>query len=111
MFVGHDIFHPVKHGAVLYFHGKLHKIADQTKAYELAENEAVVKPWIFYETGDTVVEYGPNPYLALYYISAGSREKLDEITGYFFDEMSMTDSDGQEITYRNQMPDYFITEE
>ena len=79
MFAGHDVFHPVKHGAVLYFHGKLHKIADQTKAYELAENEAVVKPWIFYETGDTVVEYGPNPYLALYYISAGSREKLDEI--------------------------------
>ena len=38
MFVGHDIFHPVKHGAVLYFHGKLHNIADQTKAYELAEN-------------------------------------------------------------------------
>ena len=39
------------------------------------------------------------------------REKLDEITGYFFDEMSMTDPDGQEITYRNQIPDYFITEE
>lgn len=87
------------------------KIADQTKAYELAGNEAVAKPWIFYKTGEAVVEYGPNPYLALYYIGAESREKLDEITGYFFDEMSMTDPDGQEITYRNQIPDYFITEE
>ncbi len=27
-----------------------------------------------------MVEYGPNPYLALYYIGAESREKLDEIT-------------------------------
>ena len=108
---GHDVFHPLHHGAVVYFHGKLRKIADQTKAYELAGNEAVAKPWIFYKTGEAVVEYGPNPYLALYYIGAESREKLDEITGYFFDEMSMTDPDGQEITYRNQIPDYFITEE
>ena len=111
MFAGHDVFHPLHHGAVVYFHGKLRKIADQTKAYELAGNEAVAKPWIFYKTGEAVVEYGPNPYLALYYIGAESREKLDEITGYFFDEMSMTDPDGQEITYRNQIPDYFITEE
>lgn len=111
MFAGHDVFHPMHHGAVVYFHGKLRKIADQTKAYELAGNEAVAKPWIFYKTGEAVVEYGPNPYLALYYIGAESREKLDEITGYFFDEMSMTDPDGREITYRNQIPDYFITEE
>ena len=40
-----------------------------------------------------------------------SREKLDEVTEYFFDKMSMTDPDGQEIAYRNQIPDYFITEE
>lgn len=111
MFARHDVFHPLHYGAVVYFHGKLRKIADQTKAYELAGNEAVAKPWIFYKTGEAVVEYGPNPYLALYYIGAESREKLDEITGYFFDEMSMTDPDGQEITYRNQIPDYFITEE
>lgn len=111
MFAGHDVFHPLHHGAVVYFHGKLRKIADQTKAYELAGNEAVVKPWIFYKTGETVVEYGPNPYLALYYMETESREKLDEVTGYFFDKMSMTDPDGQEIAYRNQIPDYFITEE
>ena len=111
MFAGHDVFHPLHHGAVVYFHGKLRKIADQTKAYELAGNEAVVKPWIFYKTGETVVEYGPNPYLALYYMETESREKLDEVTEYFFDKMSMTDPDGQEIAYRNQIPDYFITEE
>ena len=111
MFAGHDVFQPIRHGAVLYFHGKLLKIADQTKAVELAGNKAVVKPWIFYETGETVVEYGPNPYLALYYMEAESRERLDEITGHFFDEMSMTDPTGEEITYRNQIPDYFIAEE
>ncbi len=40
------------HGAVLYISMEnFEKIADQTKAYELAGNEAVVKPWIFYEAG------------------------------------------------------------
>ena len=52
--------------------------------------------------------YGPNPYLALYYIEAGSREELDEISRDFFDKMSMTDPDGEEIVFQNKIPKYSL---
>ena len=108
MLEAQDIRKPLVHGAVLYFHGKLKKIQEQQAAYELAEDKAVVKPWIFYETGEKVVAYGPNPYLALYYIEAGSREELDEISEYFFEKMSMTDPDGEEIVFQNKLPEYSL---
>ena len=38
--------------------------------------KAVVKPWIFYEAGEEVVAYGPNPYLALYYIEQAAEKNL-----------------------------------
>ena len=57
-----------RYGAVLYFQGRQLQIADQTAACELAKEKCVVKPWIFYKEGERVIEYGPNPYLALYYI-------------------------------------------
>lgn len=98
-----DIHKPLVHGAVLYFHGRLLKIQDQYMAYELAQEPAVIKPWIFYEDGEEVIAYGPNPYLALYYIAADSRKKLDEISESFFEKMSMTDPDGKEIVFRNQI--------
>lgn len=105
-----DIRKPLAHGAVLYFHGKLKQIEDQQAACELAGEPAVVKPWIFYETGEEVVAYGPNPYLALYYIAADSREKLDGISGYFFDKMSIKDPEGEEIVLQNKLPEYFYKE-
>ena len=103
-----DIRKPLMHGAVLYFHGRLKQIQEQQAAYELAEDKAVVKPWIFYEAGEEVVAYGPKPYLALYYIEAGSREELDEITRDFFEKMSMTDPDGEEIVFQNKIPKYSL---
>lgn len=106
MLTEQDIHKPLVHGAVLYFHGKLARIQDQHVAYELAQENAVVKPWIFYEDGEEVIAYGPNPYLALYYIASDSREKLDEISENFFQKMSMTDPEGKEIVFRNQIPDY-----
>ncbi len=108
MLEAQDIRKPLMHGAVLYFHGRLKQIQEQQAAYELAEDKAVVKPWIFYEAGEEVVAYGPNPYLALYYIEAGSREELDEITRDFFEKMSMTDPDGEEIVFQNKIPKYSL---
>lgn len=104
----HNIFSPQKNGAVVYFHGRLRQIQEQNAAFALAEKEAVVKPWIFYNTGEEVVAYGPNPYLALYYIEADGRDELDKVTKEFFDTMSMTDPDGEEIVYQNKIPDYVI---
>ena len=108
MFKTHDIHRPQKCGAVLYFHGQLKTIRDQEAAYRLSVEAAVVKPWIFYKEGEDVIAYGPNPYLALYYIEAESREELDRITEKFFEQMSVTDPEGQEIVYRNKIPDYSI---
>ena len=108
MLEAQDIRKPLMHGAVLYFHGRLKQIQEQQAAYELAEDKAVVKPWIFYEAGEEVVAYGPNPYLALYYIEAGRREELDEISRDFFEKMSMTDPDGEEIVFQNKIPKYSL---
>lgn len=108
MFKVHDIHRPQKYGAVLYFHGRLRTIREQKAAYLLSEEPAVVKPWIFYKEGEEVIAYGSNPYLALYYIEAESREALDKITEKFFAHMSVTDPEGQEIAYRNEIPDYSI---
>ena len=52
MLEAQDIRKPLMHGAVLYFHGRLKQIQEQQAAYELAEDKAVVKPWIFYEAGE-----------------------------------------------------------
>ena len=106
MFDRHDIYHPVKYGAVLYFQGRQLQIADQTAACELAKEKCVVKPWIFYKEGEHVIEYGPNPYLALYYIETENRRQLEKKTEKFFSEMSIRDPEGREVAYRNKIPEY-----
>ena len=105
MFAQHDICSPSKYGAVLYFQGRQLQIADQN-AYQLAQERCVVKPWIFYKEGENVIEYGPNPYLALYYIEVDTRGQLEKETRKFFNEMSIRDSKGQEVAYRNKIPEY-----
>ena len=82
----HDPHRPRRFGAVLYFHGRFLTVKDQSAAEKL------------------VVAYGPNPYMALYYIQADTREELDRITGEFYREMSIRDQDGQEIVYKNILP-------
>lgn len=106
MFAQHDIHIPQKYGAVLYFQGRQLQIADQKTACRLAEEKCVVKPWIFYKEGECVIEYGPNPYLALYYIETDTRGQLETETEKFFSEMSIRDPDGKEVAYRNKIPDY-----
>ena len=106
MFAKHNLHAPQKYGAVLYFQGRQLQIADQTAARRLAEEKCVVKPWIFYKEGEKVVEYGPNPYLALYYIETETRGELDRETEKFFSEMSIRDPEGKEVAYKNRIPDY-----
>lgn len=102
----HDIYKTKSHGAVLYFHGRLLTVKDQSAARSLGEEDFVAKPWIFYEDGERVVEYGPNPYMALYYIQADTREELDYVTEEFYRKMSIKDPEGKEILYKNILPDY-----
>lgn len=93
-------------GAVLYFHGKPGNIHDLSSARRLADSPGVVKPWIFYHENESVIQHGANPYVALYYIKGKNRKEIDKITQTFFDEMSVSDSKGKEILYKNQIPEY-----
>lgn len=97
---------PLRHGAVLYFQGKLLTIADLSAAENLAKHPAVLKPWIFYNEGESVIAHGPNPYVALYYTAAEDREKLDLITEEFFSKMHVRSVDGEEVLYQNKIPVY-----
>lgn len=97
---------PNRHGAVLYFQGRLLEIKDLSAAVKLASHPAVIKPWIFYREGEPVIAHGPNPYVALYYVAKESREKLDQTTQDFFDTMHIPSTDGQEVLYTNKMPMY-----
>lgn len=106
MLAQHDPRKPVCHGAVLYFQGRLLPIRDLSVPQKLASHPAVRKPWIFYHEGESVIAHGPNPYVALYYISCPSRKELDQVTEEFFTTMIIPDDDGNEVLYRNQMPVY-----
>ena len=106
MLLTHKADSPLRHGAVLYFQGRELEISDQSAAYTLSGHPAVVKPWIFYHEGEQVVEHGPNPYVALYYIAAENRMQLDQITEEFFLDMTITDTNGIEVLYQNQIPLY-----
>ena len=106
MFQTHDIHKPLRQGAVIYFQGRNLEIADQSAARELAKREGVIKDWIFYQDGEHVVEFGPNPYLALYYTAENSRKELDALTESFYREMSIRDPQGREIVYQNKIPEY-----
>lgn len=106
MLTDHDIHKPHCCGAVIYFQGRLLTIRDQSKAVRLGQKKEVEKPWIFYREGETVIEHGPNPYLALYYVKTENREEMDELTQEFYREMHILDPSGKEVAYQNQIPDY-----
>ncbi len=93
-----------KTSAVLYFHGKpgMHT-DDQTKARELAKTPGTVESWLFYQDGEEVIEHGPNPYVARYYVTGETRAQVDEVTCHFFRNMSVTDKEGREVLYQNQI--------
>lgn len=106
MLTAHDPAAPKQHGAVLYFQGRLKTIADLSAAEKLAHHPSVVKPWIFYQEGESVIAHGPNPYVALYYVAAPDRKSLDQVTETFFDKMTIPDPDGEEVLYQNVIPCY-----
>lgn len=102
----HNPKEPKQHGAVLYFQGKLAKIADLSVPHRFENHPSVYMPWIFYKEGEEVIAHGPNPYVALYYIKEDTREKLDETTREFFSQMTIPDTDGNELLYQNKIPEY-----
>lgn len=94
------------HSAVLYFHGREKKIADQSSARELSKMDGVKESWLFYEDGEQVVKFGPKPYAVRYYITGKSREELDFLTEEIYNKITIIDESGKEVLYPNRMTDY-----
>lgn len=96
-----------KHAAVLYFHGKNGMtVENQSEAAALASLPQIEDYWQFYQSGETVIPHGPNPYVLRYYISDSSREKIDVVTSYIFEHAAVTDASGDSVIYSNQMTSY-----
>lgn len=93
-----------KVSAVLYFHGKPGmRVVNQEKARELEKLPGVKECWLFYQEGEQVIEHGPNPYVARYYITGNTREEVDSLTKDIFAQMTVTDEDEREVLYQNQI--------
>lgn len=93
--------------AVLYFHGKSGLMVDnQETAEKLSSLKDVVDSWLFYKKGERIIHHGVNPYAVRYYISDGSRAKIDCITKYIFEHITITSPDGDEVLYQNKVPEY-----
>ena len=93
-----------KVSAVLYFHGKPGmRVVNQEKARELEKLPGVKECWLFYQEGEQVIEHGPNPYVARYYITGDTREEVDSLTKDIFAQMTVTDEDEREVLYQNQI--------
>lgn len=106
LFANHNPFFET-HTATLYFHGREGMtIQHQDKARALAREEQVLESCLFYEEGSTVTHFGMEPYVARFYISAGTRKELDEKTDRIFRHMTITDAAGREVLYKNRIEDY-----
>lgn len=96
-----------KHSAVLYFHGKNGMtVQDQTQAMELAKQPYIQYSQFFYRPGERIVPHGPNPYVLRYYISADTRETLDNLSEYIFEHTSVRDAQDNSVIYQNKIPPY-----
>lgn len=96
-----------KHNAVLYFHGRNGMVVEeQSKADHLGTLPQIKDYWAFYSSGEEIIPHGPNPYVLRYYISGDSRQDIDQLTEFIFENADVTDASGQSVIYSNQMTVY-----
>lgn len=96
-----------RHSAVLYYHGKEGMvIANQENTHKLEDFPQIQDAQVFYREGEAIVSHGPNPYVLRYFLSADSRNEIDQITEQLFQQITVTDSQGDSVIYRNQMTTY-----
>ena len=91
--------------AGLYFHGFERVVGSMDVARACTALPGVVDATLYYAPGQTVAHgVGAKPYVARYYLEAQTRDELDALTRRFYDEVSVTDADGGELLYRNELP-------
>lgn len=89
--------------AGLYFHGDKGVIQDMSAVKRIANSPEVEDALIFYKEGDVI---GTKPYVARFYISSDSYEKIDEITEKINNEMVIPDESGRNLVYHNEITRY-----
>jgi biotin carboxylase len=82
----------------LYYFGRDGmKIKNMDKVTGLCRHEALTDNLLFYNEGDIVDNNSYKSYFATFSVQADTKEKLDDITDYFRNEMSVMSSDGDEV--------------
>ena len=90
-----------RHAAVVYLQSvRSGVLADQSRLEQLAKEPWVEESILFYRPGDSVGVFGPQPYFARYYVTADTREALDEKTGIILERAGASDENGQELLFR-----------
>ena len=90
-----------RHAAVVYLQSvRSGVLADQSRLEQLAKEPWVEESILFYRPGDSVGVFGPRPYFARYYVTADTREALDEKTGIILERAGASDENGQELLFR-----------
>ena len=93
-----------KYSAGLYFHGKdKMEIANMDSVYEIENLKHVDEMLLFYNVGEKIDNNSSKSYFARYYISADSREEIDEVTKKAFDLMNVTTKEGKSVVYKNEL--------
>ena len=93
--------------AVLYFQARDGIIANQSKVLSPALQKHIKKLQLFYQIGDHIGPNDSQPYAARVYITANTHEAIDVLTKQIYAEMSITDEDGNELLFTNQISYYY----
>ena len=89
-----------KHCEGIYFVGKQDAvIADMSKLHEVAKDPHVLESLFFYKDGETVDNYGSRSYLTRLYVGADTREELDRVTQWMYEENYVPAQDGSRVDY------------
>ena len=100
---GHDAHLPGL-SAGIYFHGHEGEIADVSTAERLSFDPSVADSLLFYHQGEHISHgVGAKPYVVRYFITARDRAALDVATKRLYDSCRVTDPEGKELLYSNQL--------
>lgn len=103
---GHDC-HLKNCAAGLYFHGYEGEVARIEGVPEPGDGSPTVESHVYYEAGETISHgVGDKPYVIRTYLSAPTRETIDEWTDRIFGGIAVLDGDGRNLLYRNARMSY-----
>ena len=79
---------------------------DESEAVSLSKEEDIENSILFYKEGERISSETPRPYVARYYLTGDTREAVDKRTKEIFHKMTIKNTAGEEVLYRNRVPKY-----